>query len=109
MAEANEELVSMIAMLQADFVSKLPADLAEVEYLWGRLLGAQVMSAELNNLIAKIHGIAGAGAMFYQPAVSALAQDMEIYLETILAARRSPNCRERQHFERLMADLKNAF
>ncbi len=108
MTEPSDDLARMIAMLQEDFMFKLPAEISEIEQLWHRLLGGDAPLVELKNLMARVHGIAGAGAMFYQAAVRVAALEMEQCLELIQAAGRLPNSEERRCFESLISALRQA-
>lgn len=108
MADLPDALRQSIAMLRDDYASKLPGKIAEIEALWRRLLAADAPAAELEDVVRRVHGIAGSGATFGLAAVSDAARELERFLERIHAAGRLPDTVERKRVAALIASLKQA-
>ena len=108
LTEPDDELTQVIAMLQDDCVAKLPAAIAEIGDFWLCLIAGEAPLTDLPNMVAKAHGLAGAGAMFGLPALKMAARDLEQHLEAIRVASRRPNSVERERFTVLMTALQRA-
>jgi HPt (histidine-containing phosphotransfer) domain-containing protein len=108
MADPADPLRRTIAMLRDDYASKLPGKIAEIEELWRRLLAGDAPPAELEDLVRRVHGIAGSGATFGLSAASDAARELERFLEPIDAAGRLPDAAERKRVAALIAALERA-
>ncbi len=102
--KAREEAAANLQALTEVYAAELPAKVREIEALWQRM-PEEGEGAQAKEMLLLVHKLAGSGATFGFPEVSAAAHLLE------LALKRSPSLQageDRRHIEELVRGLAAA-
>ena len=84
-ATQQQALAGQLAKLRADYMARLPAELAALQALAGALQGGEGDRASLEALHQRLHKLAGSGGTFGLAALGAAARALEQRVVTWLA------------------------
>lgn len=105
---SDDEFRQMLAAVSAEFKAGLPARIAAIDDLWGRVLGGASPAGSLAELIRELHSLAGSAATFGQAEVGAAAAAAESRLEPSREAGQVPDEASRVAVSRLLEALRTA-
>ncbi len=89
--DRSPEFQSKFAKLQAEYYEQLPKRLADISEDWGVLCGVSWKNIKLEQLIAKLHQLAGTGSSFGLSRLTELSADLEAELRDYLIIQSIPD------------------
>jgi HPt (histidine-containing phosphotransfer) domain-containing protein len=97
-----------IAAITAEYRSRLPATLAELEGIWRALAGGAATAEQVTDLRLRLHTIAGTARTMGVPGVSEAAAAAEAFLEPHAKRGKLPPPAEHEQFAKLLAALRSS-
>lgn len=89
-ADPQQQALDAIRALTADYLSRLPAKLDEIEMGWQALAGSAWDNEAARDLHRTVHGVTGSGRVFGLPEVSDAARLLEAELQELLDLKQPP-------------------
>ncbi|MBX3650831.1 MAG: Hpt domain-containing protein [Burkholderiales bacterium] len=102
---SDDELRRMLAAVSAEFRAGMPARLATIDALWGRILRGDETSTALDELVRALHVIAGSAGTFGAEAFGRAAAAAEAALDPYRDSRQLPNAAAQAEIAQLLEAL----
>jgi diguanylate cyclase (GGDEF)-like protein len=84
MADPYQQLEVELDKLKQEYRARLPEKITALEAAWSNALGSPAHTEYLTDLHLKAHSLAGSGATYGQPALSAAARRLELALKELI-------------------------
>jgi HPt (histidine-containing phosphotransfer) domain-containing protein len=105
---ASDDIENELEAFNADYRRTLPERLGEIDALWTDLRHGPVSRERMHPLLRGLHAIAGSAGTFGLPQLSEAAAAAEDFLEPFCERASLPDGTERERFEHLLADVRQA-
>jgi HPt (histidine-containing phosphotransfer) domain-containing protein len=105
---SDNEFRQMLAAVSAEFRAGLAVRLADIDQLWGQIIGGDCSSQPMADLIRAVHRIAGSAETFGLTAVGQAAAALESRLESYRDMQQRPDAECRAEIARLLEVLRRA-
>lgn len=102
---SDDEFRQMLAAVSAEYRAGLPARIAGIDELWGRIMRGVDTAQAMNDLIRALHSIAGSAETFGLTAVGEAAAAAESRLEPYRDVQQMPDAVLRAEVTRLLESL----
>lgn len=106
MSDTFQQLQDELNRLNAAYREKLPEKIASLEDAWAMVRREPEKGEALENFHLKVHSLAGSGATYGLPELSAAARKLELVLKSIIQNKTDSLAEKKDEIQLLFNDLK---